>query len=101
MTALNIATQIPSNIVTLEQIHAWSGFALNFINPNLGVLETPTSAQQIAQVNLFQSADAVFRAQFRVTPEIDSQYTLDRSKKIWMHVKEISTVQLPPGYTQN
>ncbi len=42
MTALNISTDIPTNINTLEKLAAWVGLALERCNPSAKILESPT-----------------------------------------------------------
>lgn len=101
MTAINIATQIPSNIVTVEQIHAWSGFLLTFVNPNVSVVETPTRAEQLAQSAIFRATDSSLRLLTRTCLPVDESFMHDRQKKSWMYINEASNVVVPVGFTQN
>lgn len=101
MTALTISTDIPSNINTLERLHAWSGYALSFVNPTLGVLEAEGRAEKVAQSAIFQAADNTYRILTRACLPINANYTNDRAIKIWMHTEEVSNVVLPAAFKQN
>ena len=101
MTAIVIANSIPSNVNTLERLHAWSGYALAFVNPTLGVLETPDRAEKVAQAAIFQAADNTYRLLTRCCLPVDPEFMTDRSKKAWMFINEASNVVLPAGFTSN
>lgn len=101
MTTLAIATQIPTNINTLERLHIWSGYALAFTNPTLGVLETPDRAEKVAQAAIFQAADNTYRVLLRACLPIDAAFMTDNSKKMWMFGQEVSNVAIPQAFTVN
>ncbi|MGB9774559.1 MAG: glucose-6-phosphate dehydrogenase [Bacteroidota bacterium] len=101
MTSLNLANQIPSNINTLERLHIWSGYALAFVNPSLGVLETPERAEKVAQAAIFQAADNTYRVLLRACLPVDQSFMNDSSKKMWMFGQEVSNVALPTAFTTN
>lgn len=101
MTAITLATQIPSNINTLERLHAWSAYALAFVNPTLGVLETPDRAEKVAQAAIFQAADNTYRILARSCIPVSADWMNNRTIKIWMHTQEISNVALPADFTTN
>lgn len=101
MTTLVFANQTPSNINTLERNLAWSGLALAYINPTLGVLETEQRAEKVAQAAIFQAADNTYRLLIRACLPIDPAFINDRTKKSWMFVNEISNVALPAEFTVN
>lgn len=101
MTAINISSQVPSQIDLLERHLAWSALALDFLNPTLAVLETPERAEKCVQTSLFQAADNTYRLLVRATLEVDPTYVNDRTKKLWMFVKELNNVAIPTGFTSN
>lgn len=102
MSAISLATLSQNlNIATVEQIHVYSGMLLNRLNPDLRVLETANQAQFAAQFNIFQIADGTQRVMIRTSIEIDDNWTSDRSKKLWMWVKELSNTQIPPNFLNN
>jgi hypothetical protein len=101
MTTINISSQIPSNIDLLERHLAWAALALDFINPTIAVLETPDRAEKCVQSSIFQAADNTYRLLVRATLPLDQAYMSDRTKKLWMHVQELSNVSLPSGFTTN
>lgn len=101
MSAITLATSIPTNINTLERLHIWSGYALAFVNPTLGVLETPDRAEKAAQVAVFQAADNTYRVLIRACLPVDAAFMADSSKKMWMFGQEISNVVLPQAFTTN
>ncbi|WP_292697310.1 MULTISPECIES: glucose-6-phosphate dehydrogenase [unclassified Nostoc] len=71
MTAINIATDIPSQIDTLEKLHAWSGAALFAINPTLTVIEGIGYTERAAQSGRFWvAADAKTRLITRTSLEV-------------------------------
>lgn len=101
MTTITLATSIPTNINTLERLHLWSGYALAFVNPTLGVLETPDRAEKVAQAAVFQAADNTYRVLLRACLPIDAAFMNDASKKMWMFGQEVSNVAIPPAFTAN
>jgi hypothetical protein len=101
MTAINLATDIPNAIVTLEQLHAWSGTLLKRLNPTLAVLEAENLAQFVMQDGIFSAADNSDRLLVRASLEIDPDYKSDRSKKLWMFAREFSNVAIPAAFKTN
>ncbi|PSB20550.1 glucose-6-phosphate dehydrogenase [Phormidesmis priestleyi ULC007] len=101
MTAITIATDIPSSIVTLEQLHAWSGLTLDRINPSLAVLEAENLAQFVMQTGIFSAADNSNRLLVRSSFAIDPDFISNRTKKLWMFTKEFSGVSIPQAFKEN
>ncbi|MHC5721158.1 MAG: glucose-6-phosphate dehydrogenase, partial [Nostoc sp.] len=98
MTALNIATQIPSQIVTLEQLHAWSAQALFALNPGLTVIEGVGYTERAAQAgNYWVAADVKTRMICRLSLEI-SPDALSGSGKPWIYVQPLSNTALPASF---
>lgn len=101
MSEIVISNQIPDQINTMERLVAWGGYALAFVNPTQGVLETPERAEKAAQAAIFQAADNTYRLLVRCCLPIDPTFVTDRTKKAWMHVNELSNVVIPAGFTSN
>ena len=101
MTNIVQSTDVPTNIDTLERMLAWSGQALAFVNPSLGVLETPDRAEKVAQVAIFQAADNTYRMLVRACLPVNAAYMNDSTKKIWMHVDAVSNTAIPNGFKTN
>lgn len=101
MTPINIATDIPTNINTLEKLAAWVGLALTRCNPGLKYLENPDQmAQRVAEVALIKADDNTFRQIVRLALPMDDAYATS-TKKSWEDIKEISQVQLPSDFKVN
>lgn len=102
MTAFNPATDLPSQINTLERLTAWALHALATANPKASVLEALDRTEFAAQVGIVKAADGTERLLGRVSIEMDPLYRTDNSKKLWMHAREIEgSAQLPPGFKSN
>ena len=102
MTALNIATDIPSNINTLEKLAAWVGLALERCNPSAKLLESPDSEpQRVAQAVLIRSDEGSHRMIIRLSLPINSGYAENSTVKFWQNATEIDTVALPTAYKAN
>lgn len=101
MTTLNIALDIPPSIVTLEQLHAWSGLTLTRINPTLAILEAENFSQFVVQSGVFSAADNSNRLLTRASLKLDPNYVSDRSKKLWMFVDEYSNTAIPDAFKVN
>lgn len=101
MTTLTIATQIPTNINTIERLHAWSGYVLATCNPTLGVREAANRTELAAQAYIFQAADDTFRLLTRTCLPVNPIFMNDRTVKIWQHTQELSNVAIAAGFTTN
>jgi len=101
MTTINLATDIPNAIVTLEQLSAWSNLVLARINPTLAVLEAENYNQFVVQSGIFSAADNSNRLVGRTSLSLDMNYISDRSKKLWMFVHEFGNVQIPDAFKVN
>ncbi len=102
MTTIDLSTDIPSNINTLERLAAWSIMALRRVNPTLQILETSqTDPERAAQAAIIQAEDDSIRLIGRMSLEIDGAYTEDNSIKLWMHVQELSNTALPSSFKSN
>lgn len=102
MTAINLATDIPSNINTLEKLAAWVGLALERCNPGKKILESPdTEPQRVAQAVLIRADDATHRLIVRMSVPINSGYAENSTVKFWQNALEIDTTALPTAYKAN
>ncbi|MEH2377608.1 MAG: glucose-6-phosphate dehydrogenase [Nostoc sp.] len=101
MTALNVTTQIPSQITTLEQLHAWSAQALFAINSGLTVIEGVGYTERAAQAgNFWVAADVKTRMICRLSLEVSPDH-LSASGKPWTFVQPLSSTALPASFSAN
>ena len=92
MTTINIATDIPTNINTLEKLAAWVGLALERVNPSTKILESPnTDPQRVAEAVLIRADDATHRMVIRVSIPINDGYAENSTVKFWQNAFEIDT----------
>jgi hypothetical protein len=101
MTALIIATDIPSNIVTLEQLSVWSSKCLWQLNPSLNAIEGENYTQRAAQAGEFYIASVnkvrhVGRQSIEMQPELQTGPLKD-----WMYAIELSNVALTAAMKAN
>ena len=102
MTALNIGTDIPTNINTLERLAAWVGLALRRVNPTLAVVEVPeASPEKVAQAAVVQADDGSTRLFIRLSIKFDPAYSEDNTIKLWEHAQEFSNTELPAAFKSN
>ena len=101
MTALNIATDIPSNIVTLEQLAVWSGLALSNINPSMTAIEGVGYTERVSQAGIYYvQADNKHRALIRHSVQMSADYQAG-GVKTWMYAQELSNTALPTTFKSN
>ena len=102
MTSIDITTDIPSSINTLERLAMWSLMALRRVNPTLSIIEIANQpAEKAAQTALVQADDNTIRFIGRVSLEIPNDYAEDNSVKLWIKAKELSNTALPESYKQD
>lgn len=102
MTTLNISTDIPTNINTLEKLAAWVGLALERCNPSKKILESPdTEPQRVSQAVLIRADDTSHRLVVRMSIPINSAYAENSTVKFWQNALEIDTTALPTAYKAN
>jgi hypothetical protein len=102
MTTINIATDIPSQINTLERLAMWSCMALRRVNPTLAVIEVSNqTAEKVAQTAIVQADDGKIRFVGRLSIEVASDYGEDSTSKLWTKALEFSNTQLPAAYKTN
>lgn len=102
MTIIDITTDIPTSINTLERLATWAIMALRRTNPTQKVLEVAdTSPVNVAQAALIQADDGSVRFFGRVSISVASDYAEDATVKLWMKSEELSNTALPAGFTTN
>ena len=102
MTLIDPATDIPSQINTLERLAMWSCMALRRVNPTLSVIEIANvPSERVAQTAIVQADDNTIRFIGRVSLEIPADYADDNSTKLWTKANELSNTALPEAYKQD
>ena len=102
MTLIDISTDIPSDINTLERLVTWGILALRRVNPTQQVLEAPGGEpERVVQSAIFQADDDSIRFFGRVSIAIEGNYAEDSTSKIWMKAEELSNTILPEAFKQN
>ncbi|MCV3216677.1 hypothetical protein OGM63_24770 [Plectonema radiosum NIES-515] len=98
MTALNPATDIPSNIDSLEKLAVWVGMSLSAINLTATALEAPGYSQRVAQSGIFYvEADNKHRALIRLSVVISPDH-LASANNIWTYAQPLSDAQIPSSF---
>lgn len=97
MTAINTATQIPKNIVTLEQLVTWGLLTLAFMYPDKSTLETDTRRESTVQNGIFTSAEDTSILLLRYAAQLDPTY-ITVNTPLWMSTKELGSGNIPSAY---
>ena len=93
-----IKDDIPAQITTLEQLHAWTGLALEEINPDLQVVEGSGAAVSVSDTGIFDVPQTkTTRLISRTSLELNKAFTYS-GKKLWEEIKELSSTALPTGF---
>jgi len=101
MTTINIATDIPSNINTVEKLALWCCLVLQKNNPTKAVVEIANGTpEKCAQVALIRADDDSIRSVLRLSLEIASDYA-EVTTKFWESALELSNVDIPAAYKSN
>lgn len=101
MTAINIATDIPSNINTLEKLVAWGVLGLARCNPGLKILENPNAdPERAAQAVLIKADDGSYRLVLRASIKVIDGYA-ESTQKFWFNCQELSETALPAAFKSN
>ncbi|MEH2261029.1 glucose-6-phosphate dehydrogenase [Nostoc sp.] len=101
MTAFNPATDIPSQIDTLEKLAAWLGSALFTINPTLVVIEGAGYTERACQANNYWvAADAKTRMIVRFSLQVSPDQSSGPNKN-WTYIQPLSNTELPATFKQN
>lgn len=100
MTAINIQTQIPNQINTLESLAVWALLALIKMYPDKSVLETSDRREDAIQSGIFRSAEDTDQLLLRLSIALDDDY-ITSTAKLWQNVKEFGNGNIPASYTSN
>lgn len=101
MTALNIGTDIPSGINSLERLIAWGGLTLANINPSLTVIEGVGYTERAAQAGVFYvAADNKYRLLIRASIQMSPDY-LAGGAKLWTYANDLSSTAIPALFKSN
>lgn len=101
MSVLNIATDIPSQINTLEKLAVWSGLALANINPSLTAIEGQGYTERVSQAGVYYvQADAKYRVLIRHSIQMSADY-LAGGAKLWTFAQDISNTAIPAIFKAN
>lgn len=101
MTALNIATDIPSQIDTVEKLAAWCGMVLFANNSTITVVEGVGYTERVAQSNNYWvAADSKTRNITRLSLEVSSEH-LSGNGKPWTFIQPISNTPIPAAFKAN
>ncbi|MBE9182880.1 glucose-6-phosphate dehydrogenase [Oculatella sp. LEGE 06141] len=101
MTAINIATDIPSQINTVEKLATWCALVLANINPQMTVIEGVGYQERAAQAGVFYvAADNKYRLLGRVSIEMSPEHLAGGSKS-WTYAQELSNTAIPTVFKSN
>lgn len=101
MTALNITTDIPSQINTVEQLAAWCALTLANINPTTEVIEGVGYVERAAQAGIFYvSADNKYRLLARISLQVSADH-LAGGTKTWKYIQDLSNTAIPATFKSN
>ncbi|MEH1995892.1 glucose-6-phosphate dehydrogenase [Nostoc sp.] len=101
MTAVNIATDIPSQIDTVEKLAAWCAGILFANNSALTVIEGAGYSERAAQIgDYWVAADIKTRKIIRLSLEVSADH-LSSSAKPWTFVQPLSTTAIPTTFKGN
>jgi hypothetical protein len=101
MTALVVNTDVPSDIVTLEQLSVWCHACLANLNSNINATEGENYSVRAAQSGTYYipSTD-VTRHVGRISVELGPDYIVG-GRKPWLYAKELSTKPLTVAMKAN
>jgi len=101
MTAINVATDIPSGINTLEKLAAWACLSLANVNPTVEVIEGVGYVERAAQAGpFFVPSENKHRLLCRLSMQISADYQAGGAKT-WSYVQELSNTTLPATFKTN
>lgn len=103
MVTLNIATDIPTNINTVERLSAWCALVLQSTAGSVLINEVAGGAPELAASSApFQitavSNDFHFRLLSRQSLRLSADWY--SSNRLWMGVQELATGSVPAAFRQ-
>ena len=100
MTAIDITTDIPSQINTLERLAIWAIMGLKRVNPVLAInVVANESPQEVTQAAIFQASDNNIYFNGTIFIKLGEDYAEDNTVKLWMKGEDISSTVLPAAFT--
>lgn len=97
MAAINIATQIPTNINSIERLAAWIMLTNKAVYPDVTFNEFANTTDSVIQTGIAECGDKTTRLIMRAAFVLDTVY-ITATDPLWMAVKEISQAQIPAAY---
>lgn len=84
-------SMIPSDINTIERLHAWTSAILARYNSKQTIIEVTGNLPEIvAQTTVLNTPDGLQRLITRVSLEIDPAWSSDKTHGFWYWAKELS-----------
>lgn len=101
MTTINITTDIPTDINTLERLAAWALLALHDVNRGLYYKETDFAegAVPVVSTGVVEAADGTDRLISRIAIPLDTAWRTDGTQSLWMFADDIREVTLPSAFS--
>lgn len=101
MTAINIATDVPSGIQTMEELAAWVLLSLANINPGLMSTEGVGYIERAAQAGIFfVQSENKYKFLGRVSLDVNPMH-LAGGQKTWKYMQPLSNTALPNEFKSN
>jgi len=101
MTAINLATDIPSQINTIEKLAAWCSQILANLNPSATAIEGVGYTERVAQSGIFYvAADNKYRRLIRLSLEVSPDFESGNLKP-WQYALEVSNTPIPAAFKSN
>lgn len=101
MTVLNLSTDIPAGINSLEKLAVWMGSLMHRINPTKEVREVPyADPERSAQFYFLKDDDGVNRVVIRMSIAINADYAASATK-FWNHALDLSNTDIPAAFKTN
>jgi hypothetical protein len=101
MTSINLSTDIPSQINTVEKLSAWCSQVLASLNPSATTIEGVGYTERIAQSGVFYvAADNKYRRLIRLSLEVSPDHE-SGGLRPWQYVQEISNTAIPAAFKAN
>lgn len=98
MTALNPATDIPTNIDTVEKLAVWTANVLSSLNLTTTALEAAGYSQRVAQSGVFYvDVDNRHRSLIRLSIPMSPEH-LAGANNNWVYAEELSNAPIPTNF---
>ena len=106
MTALNLATDLPDQITTAEQLLVHQALTLHNLYKGQEYQEArgtqfDSGLAPLIDVSSISAKDGTERLLIRAAVEIDPSYRVDITQKMWMFAEPFGNVVIPAAYKTN